>query len=150
MTGRWLIVGVTSLVVVGGGAFLFGIATSDSEDAVASLESLEDRGVIHLEDDHVFLVFNDGKPIALSDDAQHVGDRVEFCESSQMFESPAHGEKFDLWGLYYAGPAQRGLDRYPVRIDGDRIFVDFSRPIQGPERGDPPASEPKGRFCIAD
>jgi len=108
MTGRWLIVGVTSLFVVGGGAFLFGIATSDSEDAVASLESLEDRGVIHLEDDHVFLVFNDGKPIALSDDAQHVGDRVEFCESSQMLESPAHGEKFDMWGLYYAGPAQRG------------------------------------------
>lgn len=113
-----------------------------------ALEALEERRVIYLEDEHVFLVFNHGKPLALSDDAQHIGDRVEFCESSQMFESAAHGEKFDLCGYYYGGPGRRGLDRYPVRIEGDAVNVDLYEPIPGPGRGDPPALGPAGPLCF--
>jgi nitrite reductase/ring-hydroxylating ferredoxin subunit len=137
-----------ALVVLIGTAILFGLASNGASDPVASLDVLRAREVILLEEQHIFLVYNDGGPLALSDDAQHVGDRVQFCESSQMFESPAHGEKFDIRGNYFGGPAERGLDRYPVRIEGDRIFVELEQLIQGPRRSEQAPMEPQGRFCI--
>lgn len=149
MLGRWLIVAIAVLVTLGAGALLYGLTTSGSASAgpVVSLERLEEERVIHLKDDHVFLVFNDGDPLALSDDAQHLGDRVEFCESSQMFESPAHGEKFDIQGSYYGGPARSGLDRFPVRIEGDGVYADLDELIPGRERG-APVREPAGPLCV--
>lgn len=149
MLGRWLIVATVVLGTLGAAALLYGLATSGSAtpDAIASLDRLEEERVIYLEDDHVFLVFNDGDPLALADDAQHLGDRVEFCESSQMFESPAHGEKFDIEGSYYGGPARSGLDRYRVRIEGDGVYVDLDELIPGRER-DAPVREPAGPLCV--
>ena len=143
-------VGVIALVVFVGVAVVFGIATTGGPEPVASLDDLREQEVLFLDKHHVFLVYNDGSPLALSDDAQHLGDRVEFCESSQMFESPAHGETFDIRGYYYGGPAQRGLDRYPVRAEGDGIYVDLNHPIQGPERGEARPREPEGPFCLFD
>jgi Rieske Fe-S protein len=145
-----LIHAVIALVVVLGVAVVIGIATSGGPGPVASLEDLREREVLFLDQHDAFLVYNDGDPLALSDDAQHVGDRVEFCESSQMFESPAHGEKFDIRGYYFGGPAQRGLDRFLVRVDGDGIYVELNRAIKGPERGEAPARDPKGPFCIVE
>jgi hypothetical protein len=49
-----------------------------------------------------------------------------------MFETTTHGEKFDRRGNYYGGPAQKGLDRYPVTVKGSSVFVDFDRLIGGP------------------
>jgi Rieske Fe-S protein len=73
---------------------------------------------------------------------------VIFCASSHLFESPAHGEKFDIRGYYYAGPGARGLRRYPTRIEGDRVVIDLEHPTEGPERGAGPPQEPQGPFCI--
>lgn len=134
-------------VIALGSAFISGAWTT-GEDPVASLSELQEREVLLLEEHSIFLVYNDGDPLALSADAQHVGDQVEFCESSQMFFSPAHGEMFDIRGYYYGGPAARGLDRYPVRIEGDGVYVELDRPIEGPPRGAGPALEPQGRFCV--
>ncbi len=124
-----------------------GLAERDRE-AVMSLGELRDKGVVFVADESLHVVWNEGTPVALSADAQHVGDEVRFCSSSGMFESAAHGEKFDGRGLYYGGPARRGLDRYPVRVEGGAIFVDLEHPITGPPRGAGPVQEPKGRFCI--
>jgi nitrite reductase/ring-hydroxylating ferredoxin subunit len=148
MPGRRVIVALVVLVIAGGAAFVLGIATSNPSAPVVSLESLREQQVIHLEEQHLFLVYNDGSPLALSDDAQHLGDRVVFCDSSQMFESGAHGERFDIEGRYFGGPAQKGLDRYGVRLEGDGVYVDLDQLIPGPERGDPPAAEPAGNFCV--
>ena len=93
-----------------------------------------------------FVLYNGGDPVALSDNAQHMdGERTEW---SQMFETPTHGEKFDDVGYYYGGPAQRGLDRFKVRVQGDAVYVDLSERTPGPERGSGPAFEPAGEFCV--
>lgn len=99
----------------------------------------------------MFLVYNDEEVLALSDDAQHLpGEHTEWCESSQMFETPTHGEKFDRLGNYYGGPATKGLDRYPVAVEEDAIYVDLERVIPGPERGAEQVLEPEGPFCTFD
>jgi Rieske Fe-S protein len=141
------------LLATVGVAIFVGIATTgdpNEPEAVASLDDLRERGVVFLEDEGIYLVYNDGDPLALDSDSQHVGDKVVFCESSQMFESPAHGEKFDIRGHYFGGPAAGGLDRYPVRLDGDGLFVAIHEPIAGPPRGSGRVSDPQGPFCIYD
>lgn len=146
----WTMAGFVIVMAV---AAVIAIITSsgDEEGSLASLSELQDEGVIEIEDQHLFLVYNDGEPIALSDDPQHLpGEFTEWCESSQLFETPTHGEKFDRLGNYYAGPAEKGLDRYPVRVDGDAIYVDHDELIPGPERGAEKTLEPAGPFCVSD
>ena len=138
-----------ALSLIVGIAIFLGIAGSNPGDAVASMEDLREREVIFLEEERIYLVHNDGEPLALSADAQHVGDEVEFCLSSRMFESPAHGEKFDIRGFYFAGPATNGLDRYPIRVQGDAVYVDSETVIPGPARGRGPASDPEGPLCTS-
>src|SRR5688572_28353836 len=89
----------------------------DADGPLASLTELQAEGVIYVEDEHLFLVYNDGNPLALSDDPQHLpGEYTEWCERSHMFETPTHGEKFDRLGNYYGGPAAKGLDSYPIAV----------------------------------
>lgn len=117
------------------------------EPPLASLSDLRAREIIFVEEHHLYLVLVKGGPVlAFSNDAQHVGDVVEFCVTSRMFESAAHGEKFDILGNYFAGPARRGLDRYPVRLQGDQIHVDLDGKWEGTARGHG-ALEPSGDFC---
>lgn len=146
MAGRALLIATTALVLLLGAAIFLGLATSSvGESPVTTLDELRRAGIMFLEDEHAFLVYNDGGPLALSDDAQHLdGEHAEWCERSQMFETPTHGEKFDDLGYYFGGPAQRGLDRFAVRIRGDAVYVDFEERVAGPERGSGPAFEPKG------
>lgn len=142
MTSRWLIASTTALVVAVGGAVLYGVATSGSDPA-ASLEQLREEEVLFLDEHNIFLVYNEGDPLALLDDPQHLdGEHTEWCESSQLFETPTHGEKFDRRGNYYGGPAAKGLDRYPVRIEGDGLYIDLDQLIPGPERGAEKPLEP--------
>ncbi len=149
MSGRPPIVAAIALVVIVGAGVVIGLATTSGPDAVASLETLRQREVLFLDEYDIFLVYNRGDPLALSDDAQHLeGEHTEWCESSQLFETPTHGEKFDRRGNYYGGPAAKGLDRYPVRIVGDAVYVDLDELIPGPQRGAEEPLEPTGPFCV--
>jgi Rieske Fe-S protein len=149
VVGRGLILGVLVLIGAMAAIFVAGLVRTSTEDPVVSLENLEEREVIYLEEDQIFVVYNDGEPLALSEDAQHLpGDRVRFCLTSRMFEAAAHGEKFDIRGYYFDGPARRGLDRYPVDVVGDSVTIDIGQEIEGPVRGSGPPRKPEGDFCI--
>ena len=125
-----------------------GLATTTSPRPVGSLADLRRERVIFVDEFDLFLVYHHGRPLALDADAQHLGDDVLFCESSQLFESPAHGEKFDILGNYFGGPGSRGLDRYLVDVrDGD-VYVDFEYVTQGPERGAVLPRPPQGPLCV--
>ena len=79
----------------------------------------------------------------------HLGCRVPFCGSSQWFECPCHGSKYNGVGEYQQGPAPRGLDRFQVTVEGDNVFVDTSEIVIGPVRGTDTVSRPaQGPFCV--
>ena len=90
----------------------------------------------------------DGSLHALYQKCTHLGCRVPFCDTSKMFECPCHGSVFNVKGEYIAGPAPRGMDRFPVTIEGDEVIVDTAALIEGPPRGvlTGPA-EPAGPSC---
>ncbi|MFN2526749.1 MAG: ubiquinol-cytochrome c reductase iron-sulfur subunit [Actinomycetota bacterium] len=81
----------------------------------------------------------------------HLGCSVPHCSKSLLFECPCHGSKYRLSGEYYGGPAPRGLDRFPVVLEGDKIVVDTGDLQTGPPRGTDTwskFSEPVGPFCV--
>ena len=91
------------------------------------------------------------KLLALYRKCVHLGCSVPHCGTSMLFECPCHGSKYRLNGEYYGGPAPRGLDRFPVTIEGDSVVVDTGDVQEGPPRGISTwdkFAEPTGPFCV--
>ena len=94
---------------------------------------------------------NEAKMQALYRKCVHLGCSVPHCSTSLLFECPCHGSKYRLSGEFYGGPAPRGLDRFPVSIEGGSIMVDTGAVQVGPPRGTntwEAFAEPKGPLCV--
>lgn len=86
--------------------------------------------------------------VALDQACTHLGCRVPFCRSSQWFECPCHGSRFNAVGEVRTGPAPRGLDRYAVRVEDGRLVVDTGHKVLGPPPGtDTTGQRPAGPHC---
>jgi len=87
--------------------------------------------------------------MALYQRCVHLGCRVPFCDQSQWFECPCHGSKYNRAGEYQSGPAPKGLDRFPVILEGNTVKVDTATLKPGPARGfDSTRQNPEGPFCV--
>ena len=73
--------------------------------------------------------------VALYQRCVHLGCRVPWCLSSQWFECPCHGSRYDHVGEQKRGPAPRGMDRFVVTVQGGSVFVDTKTVIIGPPIG---------------
>ena len=86
--------------------------------------------------------------VALYQKCVHLGCRVPWCKSSQWFECPCHGSKYNRVGEKKGGPAPRGLDRFAVSVDGGIVVVDTKQVIQGPVIGtNTTGQEQEGPHC---
>jgi cytochrome b6-f complex iron-sulfur subunit len=95
-------------------------------------------------------ITNDSPLMALYQRCVHLGCKVPWCPSSQWFECPCHGSRYNRWGEWQFGPAPRGLDRFPLLVEGDRVIVDTSQIITGPTRTSPVLQQPpEGPHCTA-
>ncbi len=64
-----------------------------------------------------------GAPVAFSTKCPHLGCNVHWSAEAGEFRCPCHGSRFAIDGHVLGGPAPRGLDTLPVRVQGDRIDV---------------------------
>jgi cytochrome b6-f complex iron-sulfur subunit len=86
--------------------------------------------------------------VALYQKCVHLGCRVPWCSSSQWFECPCHGSKYNRVGEKKGGPAPRGLDRFIVTVKGGNVVVDTGKVIQGPAIGtNTTGQEAEGPHC---
>ena len=104
-------------------------------------------------DEPVYLATNavETKLLALYRKCVHLGCSVPHCSKSMLFECPCHGSKYRLNGEFYGGPAPRGLDRFPVAVEGGAVVVDTGALQVGPARGVntwEKFAEPVGPFCV--
>ena len=92
----------------------------------------------------------DGGIVALYQKCPHLGCRVPECVTSQWFECPCHGSKYNQVGEKRGGPAPRGMDRFAVEIGADgSLIVDTGTIIQGPPIGtNTTGQEAEGPNCI--
>ena len=97
----------------------------------------------------------DGLPVvagglsALFQRCVHLGCRVPWCETSQGFECPCHGSKYNFAGEYEAGPAPRNLDRFEVLDENGRMIVKTGTIFQTARAVAKTVSYPQGPSCIA-
>jgi len=88
--------------------------------------------------------------VALFQTCPHLGCRVPNCNSSQWFECPCHGSRYNQVGEKRGGPAPRGMDRFPMTVSGGVFTVDTGVRIQGPPIGtNTTGQEPEGPSCLA-
>jgi cytochrome b6-f complex iron-sulfur subunit len=73
--------------------------------------------------------------VALYQKCVHLGCRVPWCQSSQWFECPCHGSKYDRVGEKKGGPAPRGLDRFALSVAAGIVSVDTKTVYVGPPIG---------------
>jgi cytochrome b6-f complex iron-sulfur subunit len=99
-------------------------------------------------DDLIFSGMEQGY-VALYQKCVHLGCRVPWCESSQWFECPCHGSKYNRVGEKQGGPAPRGLDRFPLEVSGGNIIVDTANLQIGPPIGtNTTGQSPEGAPCV--
>ena len=97
-----------------------------------------------------YVTNHEGGLRALYQKCPHLGCRVPFCSTSQQFECPCHGSVYNVIGDYLAGPAPRGMDRFEISIQDDRVMVDTGILVEGPPRGELTGpSEAAGPSCVA-
>src|SRR5579871_2342142 len=87
--------------------------------------------------------------VALYQKCVHLGCRVPWCQSSQWFECPCHGSKYNRVGEKVGGPAPRGLDRFVLEVAGGNIVVDTGNLVLGPPIGTNTIDQsPEGPLCV--
>jgi cytochrome b6-f complex iron-sulfur subunit len=87
--------------------------------------------------------------VALYQKCVHLGCRVPWCPSSQWFECPCHGSKYNRVGEKQGGPAPRGLDRFVLTVSGGNITVDTGNLVTGPPIGtNTTGQSPEGAPCV--
>lgn len=87
--------------------------------------------------------------VALFQKCPHLGCRVPWCQTSQWFECPCHGSKYNRVGEKKGGPAPRGMDRFPIEVDGDALTINTGIVVQGPAIGvNTTGQEAEGPNCV--
>ncbi len=87
--------------------------------------------------------------VILSQKCPHLGCRVPECATSQWFECQCHGSQYNRVGEKKAGPAPRGMDRFPATVSasGD-VVIDTSTVVPGPAIGvNTTGQEAEGPHC---
>lgn len=104
-------------------------------DAGSVSDYTQEDAVQYFLDGRFYVTQYQGGLRALYQKCPHLGCRVPYCQDSQRFECPCHGSVYNIIGEYITGPAPRGMDRFSIKIDGDRVLVDTSTVVLGPNRG---------------
>jgi cytochrome b6-f complex iron-sulfur subunit len=87
--------------------------------------------------------------LALFQKCPHLGCRVPFCLSSQWFECPCHGSRYNRDGEKKGGPAPRGMDRFAMEVAGQEFIVNTGVVIPGPPIGtNTTGQEQEGPSCL--
>ena len=74
--------------------------------------------------------------LALYRKCPHLGCQIPpLCDKSDWFECLCHGSKYNIIGEKRAGPAPRGMDRFPVSLVGGAYVIDTGSIIAGPPIG---------------
>ncbi len=127
------------------------IRIPDGGISIISWDPSDDNAMRVYGDDHA--IIDEGEGLGLmavnSQTCPHLGCGVPWCQTSQWFECPCHGSRYNRYGEWTGGPAPRGLDRYVSFIDDGRFIVNLSEELTGPARtANALEQSPEGPSCV--
>lgn len=71
----------------------------------------------------VYIVNSDGRLFALSPVCSHLGCLVVWNRHRQRFLCPCHGGQYDIEGTVREGPPPAPLNRLPLKVEGEKVFI---------------------------
>ena len=78
----------------------------------------------------------DRSVLALWRKCPHLGCQVpQLCDVSFWFECLCHGSKYTILGEKRDGPAPRGMDHFPVSVEGGAYVINTAEVVSGPPPG---------------
>lgn len=88
--------------------------------------------------------------LALSRRCPHLKNSTNWCESSQWFECPAHGSRFNALGEWKDGPAKAGMALIEIRREPDGSLMAIAdAPMEGmPQGTDTTGQRSEGPHCV--
>jgi cytochrome b6-f complex iron-sulfur subunit len=101
-------------------------------------------------DHHAIVAEGIGLMALLTRTCPHLGCAVPWCQSSQWFECPCHGSRYNRYGEWTRGPAPRGLDRFASTVDEEdgQLVIDFGSLLTGTARSANALEQsPEGPAC---
>lgn len=78
-------------------------------------------------DNDVILMRWQGNVYAFSLACPHQNTALRWLDGDGRFQCPKHKSKYRPDGTFIEGRATRGMDRFPVRREGDTVVVDLER-----------------------
>jgi menaquinol-cytochrome c reductase iron-sulfur subunit len=91
---------------------------SDVEDAYIHRNELRDVWIVK---------HSDSKVTVFSPICPHLGCRYDWYPEAKKFICPCHGSVFSMEGKVLGGPAPRGLDTLPWKIENGDLYVKWER-----------------------
>jgi len=65
----------------------------------------------------------ENRVVAFSPKCPHLGCAYHWVAKQNEFLCPCHDSTFSLEGQVLSGPAQRALDRFEVKVEGDKVLL---------------------------
>lgn len=111
-------------------ALPFGTATgTEHRDGGLTYPLPSADGVTIDRDNEIILVRWDARLFAFALSCPHQRTMLKWREKDAMFQCTKHKSKYRPDGTFISGRATRGMDRYPVRVDGGNVSVDTSAAV---------------------
>ena len=66
---------------------------------------------------------NEKDVVAFAPQCTHLGCAYHYQARTKEFLCPCHTSTFSIDGAVLTGPAPRPLDRYDIRLDGQRLLI---------------------------
>jgi cytochrome b6-f complex iron-sulfur subunit len=87
--------------------------------------------------------------VALYQKCVHLGCRVPWCQSSQWFECPCHGSKYNKVGEKVGGPAPRGLAGFVLGMSRGHVRVESEKSVLRPPSARTPSTRARrAALCL--
>ena len=109
-----------------------------------SIAVIQDQDVLYLDDEGIFVFWNEGEPYGVLQSVDEGSQPMSFCKASGTFLGPS-GEVYDPRGRPLDGRGSR-LPVLPARMDGHLVFVRADRSAGSTEPGSA-SSTPSGPRC---
>ena len=83
---------------------------------------VQDGWQVRSQNQAVFVVMKSNQPTVFSSVCPHLNCPVTFEHGEDKFHCPCHQSYWDSEGRRLAGPAARGLDPLPSKVEGEELF----------------------------